>query len=61
MLYLNYVSGSGTDSSEKGNIMWSRVKGKTENYILSKGFRDAYMFRSGAIIPENRIKSRTGW
>lgn len=56
-----YVSGSGTDSSEKGNIMWARVKGRTENYILQKGFRDAYMFRPGGILPEKGIKSRTGW
>lgn len=51
-MIFNYVSGSGTDSSEKGNTMWARVKGKTENYILNKGFKDAYMFRPGAIIPE---------
>jgi uncharacterized protein YbjT (DUF2867 family) len=55
----NYVSGTGTDSSEKGRIMWARVKGKTENYILSRGFQKSYMFRPGFIIPENNIKSRT--
>jgi len=60
-LVFNYVSGSGTDSSESGKVMWGRVKGKTENYILNKGFRDAYMFRPGAIIPEKGIKSSTGW
>ena len=54
-----YVSGTGTDSSEKGRQMWARVKGKTENYILAKGFAKAYMFRPGFIIPENGIKSRT--
>lgn len=57
----NYVSGTGTDSSEKGRTMWARVKGKTENMILNKGFGDAYMFRPSAIIPEKGIKSRTGW
>lgn len=56
-----YVSGTGTDSSEKGKTMWARVKGKTENYLLKKGFSKAYMFRPGAIIPEKGIKSRTGW
>lgn len=56
-----YVSGTGTDSSEKGRVMWARVKGKTENMILNTGFADAYMFRPGAIIPEKGIKSRTGW
>ncbi|MGR3809140.1 NAD-dependent epimerase/dehydratase family protein [Jiulongibacter sp. NS-SX5] len=54
-----YVSGQGTDSSEKGRSMWARVKGKTENMILQKGFKDAYAFRPGAIIPEKGIKSRT--
>lgn len=56
-----YVSGAGTDSSEKGNSMWARVKGKTENMILNMGFKDAYAFRPGAIIPERGIKSRTAW
>ncbi len=54
-----YVSGTGTDSSEKGSTMWARVKGKTENYILAKGFAKATMFRPGVIIPENGIRSRT--
>ncbi|MEZ4895033.1 MAG: NAD-dependent epimerase/dehydratase family protein [Saprospiraceae bacterium] len=56
-----YVSGTGTDGSEKGRVMWARVKGKTENYILNKGFKDAYAFRPGVILPEKGIKSRTGW
>jgi hypothetical protein len=60
-LTFNYVSGSYTDSTEKGKTMWARVKGKTENYILNKGFKDAYMFRPGAIIPEKGIRSSTGW
>jgi hypothetical protein len=55
----SYVSGQGTDSSEKGRIMWARVKGKTENDLLHKGFRQAYMFRPGIIIPLRGIKSRT--
>jgi hypothetical protein len=55
----NYVSGEGTDSSEKGRMMWARVKGKTENDLLNIGFKQAYMFRPGAIIPLRGIKSRT--
>jgi nucleoside-diphosphate-sugar epimerase len=58
-MVFNYISGAGTDSSEKGGVMWARVKGKTENYILNKGFKDAYMFRAGAILPEKGIKSGT--
>lgn len=60
-MVFNYVSGTGTDSSEKGNAMWARVKGKTENYILSKGFKAAYMFRPGIILPEKDVKSSTNW
>lgn len=60
-MVFNYVSGTNTDTTEKGSTMWARVKGKTENYILKKGFKDAYMFRPGAIIPEKGIKSSTGW
>ena len=55
----NYVTGEGTDSSEKGPIRWARIKGKAENYILQKGFKDSFMFRAGIIIPEKGIKSRT--
>jgi hypothetical protein len=55
----NYVSGEGTDSSENNSTMWKNVKGKTENYILKKGFKDAYMFRPNAIVPEKGIQSKT--
>ncbi|WP_343033812.1 NAD-dependent epimerase/dehydratase family protein [Fulvivirga kasyanovii] len=54
-----YVSGEGTDSTEKGSSMWARVKGKTENDLLNIGFRQAFMYRPGAIIPLKGIKSRT--
>jgi hypothetical protein len=55
-----YVSGVGTDSSEKGRVMWARVKGKTENELL-KLFARAYMFRPGYIHPERGAVSRTPW
>ncbi len=61
MMIFNYVSGTGTDSTEKGKSMWARVKGKTENMVLSKGFKDAYSFRPGMILPEKGIKSNTKW
>ena len=60
-MVMTYVSGQGTDSTERGKIMWARVKGKTENYILNKGFKDAYMFRLGALIPGRGISSGTSW
>lgn len=42
-----YVSGSGTDSNEKGKLMWARVKGKTENDLLQLPFKAVYNFRPG--------------
>ena len=54
-----YTSGAGTDSSEKGKIMWARVKGKTENVLLAMPFKKAYMFRPAFIQPMKGIRSRT--
>lgn len=56
-----YVSGAGTDSTERGRSMWARVKGRTENELLRLPFRGAYMFRPGAIIPLHGIRSATTW
>ena len=56
-----YVSGAGTDSSEKGRAMWARVKGRTENALLSLPFKAAYMFRPGLIVPLHGIRSSTRW
>jgi uncharacterized protein YbjT (DUF2867 family) len=55
-----YVSGQGTDSSEKGRSMWARVKGATENALLRLPLR-AYLFRPGYIQPLHGITSRTRW
>jgi uncharacterized protein YbjT (DUF2867 family) len=54
-----YVSGAGTDSSERGRTMWARVKGQTENALLRLRFNAAYMFRPGFILPQHGITSRT--
>jgi uncharacterized protein YbjT (DUF2867 family) len=54
-----YVSGRGTDSSEKGPIMWARVKGATENALLRLPFKSAFMFRIGVVLPMHGIKSKT--
>jgi uncharacterized protein YbjT (DUF2867 family) len=45
-----YVSGSHTDSSEKGKLMWARVKGKTENALMQLPFSNEYNFRPGAML-----------
>jgi uncharacterized protein YbjT (DUF2867 family) len=47
----SYISGVGTDSSEKGKIMWARVKGKTENDLLKIGFKAVYNFRPSYLKP----------
>jgi uncharacterized protein YbjT (DUF2867 family) len=54
-----YVSGMGTDSSERGRSMWARVKGKTENELQRLPFKAAYMFRPGVIVPLHGVKSKT--
>ena len=53
-----YVSGAGTDAN--GRSMWARVKGETENALLGMGFKAAYMFRPGLIVPIDGIRSKTG-
>ncbi|MBL7828189.1 MAG: NAD-dependent epimerase/dehydratase family protein [Saprospiraceae bacterium] len=46
-----YVSGQGTDSTEKGRSMWARVKGKTENDLQKLPFSRVYAYRPGFIKP----------
>jgi uncharacterized protein YbjT (DUF2867 family) len=53
-----YVSGEGTDSTEKGRSMWARLKGRTENALLRLPI-DAYMFRPGFILPMKGVRSKT--
>jgi uncharacterized protein YbjT (DUF2867 family) len=52
-----YVSGAGTDSSEKGRISWARVKGKTENDLMKLPFRRVYAFRPGFLQPSKELKN----
>jgi uncharacterized protein YbjT (DUF2867 family) len=56
---LIFVSGAGTDSSERGRSMWARVKGKTENALLRMPFAASYMFRPGVIEPRHGARSKT--
>lgn len=54
-----YVTGAGTDSSEKGRTAWARVKGATENALM-RLFKHAYMFRPGfmkAMPGQKNLKS----
>ncbi len=54
-----YVSGAGTDSSERGRSMWARVKGKTENELLRLPFHAVFIFRPAVIVALHGIQSRT--
>lgn len=58
-IVFNFVSGVGTNS--ESGTMWQRVKGQAENVVLTKGFKNAFAFRPGMIIPERGIESRTSW
>lgn len=54
-----FISGAGTDGTERGKSMWARVKGKTENALLALPFKASFMFRPAMIIPQHGIVSRT--
>lgn len=56
-----YVSGAGTDSSEKGRIHWARVKGKTENDLRKLGFKASYAMRPGYMHPTPGLKNVPSW
>jgi hypothetical protein len=55
-----YISGSGTDSTEKGRSMWARVKGKTENDLAALPFEHEYNFRPGYMHPTPGLKNTLG-
>lgn len=50
-MVFTYVSGAKTDSTEKGRMMWARVKGKTENDLAKLPFKAEYNFRPGVMQP----------
>lgn len=52
-----YVSGAGTDSSEKGRQMWARVKGKTENHLMKLPFKGVYLFRPAFLLSTKGLKN----
>ncbi|KAA5535033.1 NAD-dependent epimerase/dehydratase family protein [Taibaiella lutea] len=59
-MVFSFVSGSHTDSTENGRIMWARVKGRTENALMKLPFKKAYNFRPGFMKPfkeQKNIKS----
>lgn len=56
-----YISGSGTDSTEKGTSMWARVKGKTENDLMKLPFKQVFAFRPGYMQPTPGLKNTLGY
>jgi hypothetical protein len=52
-----YVSGTGTDSTEQGRLMWARIKGKTENHLSKLPFKSVYSFRPGMMKPTEGQKN----
>jgi uncharacterized protein YbjT (DUF2867 family) len=52
-----YISGKSTDSTEKGRMMWARVKGKTENDLFKLPFKGVYAFRPGYMHPTKGLKN----
>jgi uncharacterized protein YbjT (DUF2867 family) len=56
-----YISGAGTDSTEKGRLHWARVKGKTENDLQKLGFKQTFLFRPGILKPTPGLKNTLGF
>ena len=52
-----YVSGAGTDNTEKGRQMWARVKGKTENDLAKLPFKQEFNFRPGFMLASKGAKN----
>jgi uncharacterized protein YbjT (DUF2867 family) len=46
-----HVSGTATDGTEHGRIMWARVKGKAENALMKLPFKAVFNFRPGVMKP----------
>jgi hypothetical protein len=60
-LVFSFVSGYQTDSSEKGTVMWARVKGKTENALLKIFPQKEYNFRPALMKPMQGQKAFYGY
>lgn len=60
-LVFNFVSVGHTDSSEKGKVMWARVKGKTENELMRLFGRNAYNYRPALMKPTAGQKNFRGY
>lgn len=50
-MVLVHVSGRSTDGTERGRVMWARVKGKAENELMKLPFKRVYNFRPALMKP----------
>jgi uncharacterized protein YbjT (DUF2867 family) len=57
---LVHVSGSHTDSTEQGKVMWARVKGKAENALMRMPFKGVYNCRPSLMKPTPGQKNVKG-
>jgi hypothetical protein len=56
-----YISGAGTDSTEKGRLNWTRVKGKTENDLMKLPFKRVFAFRPGFMLAAKGARNVPGY
>ena len=56
-----YVSGAGANSTERGRIMWARIKSRTENTPLQTPFKAVFLFRPAYIQPLYGVRTKTAW
>ena len=56
-MIFSYISGAGTDTTQKSKLHWARVKGKTENDLRQLGFLQTYLFRPGMLKPTKGLKN----
>ena len=56
-----YISGAGTDSTEKGRMNWARVKGKTENDLMKLSFKNVFACRPGFMLPAKGARNVPGY
>ncbi len=52
----SFISGAGTDETEKSRVHWARVKGKAENVLRKYPFKSLSLFRPAYIKALNGVK-----
>jgi uncharacterized protein YbjT (DUF2867 family) len=56
-MIFTYVTGAHTDGTEKGRVMWARVKGRAENALMRLPLAEVYNFRPGLMKPTRGQRS----